>query len=244
MPLPLYYCEQLLDLTLYRVFLDSPDSVSLTCVKIMHLDQVKYDDDSTLETLISSCPLLQELTILRDPNDYLKTVFLCSKSLKTFKLVSDGEGGKKDVFAIHSPKLECMTLTDYRSDIFVIHSIGPSAKVEIDVTFNVEHGDSLEPYKIAMLGKFLTGLSTVIEMTISAHTLGVLFLFYLTFLSEPHVFFLILKKLFLDVQVTVRWNLYFSSLTCHACMLASPNLHSVVLVHLMYSCSHVYDESH
>ncbi|KAF3494958.1 hypothetical protein DY000_02057526 [Brassica cretica] len=115
MPLSLYSCEILVDLTLYRMLLDHPESVPLPCVKIMHLEMVKFD-----------------------------AVCVLSKSLKKFKIEAGPcEGCINDgidyALAIDAPKLKCMTLIDHRSDNFIIHNIGPkSASIVSDMTISAK----------------------------------------------------------------------------------------------------------
>nr|VDD20346.1 unnamed protein product [Brassica oleracea] len=71
MPVSLYVCETLLYLRLNRVFVGSLDSVSLPYLKTMRLDENMYDSDTGIESLISSCPALEDLSIVRrlDDND-------------------------------------------------------------------------------------------------------------------------------------------------------------------------------
>ncbi|RID73859.1 hypothetical protein BRARA_B00985 [Brassica rapa] len=69
MPVSLYVCETLLYLRLNRVFVGSFDSVSLPCLKTMRLEENIYDSDTGLESLISSCPVLEDLSIVRRLDD-------------------------------------------------------------------------------------------------------------------------------------------------------------------------------
>ncbi|CAA7055076.1 unnamed protein product [Microthlaspi erraticum] len=174
MPMSLYSCATLVNLTLFCVLFEAPKSklVSLPCVKTMHLEAVRFDGSEILKTLISSCLLLEELTIVTVANlaydggseEEWGIACVCSQSLKSFKLESTTHGD----IQIDAPRLEYLSIRDYHCESLAIHSIGPYAKVNLDVKLNVELDDPLER---SMICDFLSVMSTVREMIISAPTL-------------------------------------------------------------------------
>ncbi|CAN6932734.1 unnamed protein product [Brassica oleracea] len=192
MPLSLYSCNTLASLSLCHVALGDMELefvVSLPCLKVMRLDSVRYeydkslihhDESSSLETLITSCPVLEKLTIIRDFFDHLKIMRVRSRSLKSFTLWVDSyEVGlfEDHVVEIDAPRLEHMSLRDHLSGSIIIHSIAPYASVNIDVNFDGENGytpldeDDADSSKRTMIHDFLTRISTVCRMEISYHTL-------------------------------------------------------------------------
>jgi len=172
MPPSLYSCSTLVNLILYCVVFDHPrsKSVSLPSVKKMYFEGVKFDGDSVLETLISCCPVLEELTVIPHPEDYLEVIRIRSQSLESFRLESKRFDCDNPKVEIDSPSLEFMSICDKKPESLKIHRIGPFAEVTVDVEFDVEDDDPLEITKIR---KFLVGLSTFHELTISARTLEV-----------------------------------------------------------------------
>ncbi|CAN7086608.1 unnamed protein product [Brassica oleracea var. botrytis] len=244
MPLSLYSCNTLASLSLCHVALGDMELefvVSLPCLKVMRLDSVRYeydkslihhDESSSLETLITSCPVLEKLTIIRDFFDHLKIMRVRSRSLKSFTLWVDSyEVGlfEDHVVEIDAPRLEHMSLRDHLSGSIIIHSIAPYASVNIDVNFDGENGytpldeDDADSSKRTMIHDFLTRISTVCRMEISYHTLEVC-----TLMSHDY------SKLERLPQFSKLTWLYASFLESFGELLPTflgccPNLHTLVL---------------
>ncbi|AAC24067.1 Contains similarity to heat shock transcription factor homolog gb/2244754 from A. thaliana chromosome 4 contig gb/Z97335 [Arabidopsis thaliana] len=172
MPISLYSCATLVNLNLSFVAMNNlpSESVCLPRVKTLYLHGVKLDGDSILGTLVSSCSVLEDLTVVTHPGDYEKVVCFRSQSVKSFTIESQCEYKDPNV-EIDCPRLEYMCIREYQSESFVVHSIGPYAKVDVDIFFEVEYED---PLAISMIRNFLTGISKVREMTISSRTLEVI----------------------------------------------------------------------
>ncbi|KAG7556115.1 F-box-like domain superfamily [Arabidopsis suecica] len=92
MPLSLYTCKTLLHLRLYRVLLRNfdPRVGSLPLLKTMCLEENVYLNEASLESLISSCPVLEDLTIVRaDDNEQMTHNFLMGISRVRYLIVSE-----------------------------------------------------------------------------------------------------------------------------------------------------------
>ncbi|KAL1221064.1 F-box/FBD/LRR-repeat protein [Cardamine amara subsp. amara] len=188
MPLSLYTCATLVSLTLYCVAMDddilrgnpAEKLVSLPCLKTMYLEGVIFDGSSILTTLISRCFVLEDLTLIIHLVDYLEKVNVCSQSLKSFKFHSlrrefEDDDSDAEIYdpenlfnspdiVINAPRLEYMSISGYQPKSFEILSVGPFAKLNVDVWFYLKNNDT-------MIHNFLIGISTVCEMIISARSL-------------------------------------------------------------------------
>lgn len=180
-PLSLYLCETLVSLRLYFVALPSFESLSLPNLKVMHMEENLYADDEILEKLVSSCPVLESLTVVRNVDETVKVLRVRSKTLNSLKLVLDSskswynDDSNDWEVLIDAPRLNYLSLEDDQSVSFVISNVASSAKVEIDVSFNVndiwDMDESME--RFSAVGKMLNGLSSARDMTISGTTLKV-----------------------------------------------------------------------
>ncbi|XP_056858520.1 FBD-associated F-box protein At5g22730 [Raphanus sativus] len=174
-------CDTLVYLRLHRVSLGELNSVSLPCLKTMRLEHNVYASDASLESLISSCPVLEDLSVVRMVPDNVRVVRVRSQSLTSFHvdyLLGDGDDFVEDLeregsgVLIDAPRLEYLKFDDDLSDSKVITNPVSLEKVNLAYVFG-EHDftDVVDLPKRNMVRSFFNSISGVKEMKLSSHTM-------------------------------------------------------------------------
>ncbi|EOA34301.1 hypothetical protein CARUB_v10021819mg [Capsella rubella] len=116
LPKSFYIFSQLKTVILEKVSLeDVPPDVHLPCLKRLHLISVKFSGDESVKTLLSLCPLLQDLVVKRSS---LTNVMIFRIDVPTLRTLSiDNTSGKtrpKGVhgFVINTPSLSVNVVFD------------------------------------------------------------------------------------------------------------------------------------
>lgn len=183
MPSSLYICETLVSLELSHVaFVNSnPEFVSLPCLKTMTLKHNWYQNETTLERLVSSCPVLEELVIHGLVNTHVKVFRLISRSLKrlTMRIIFlQRDIGSSSRVVIDAPRLCFLSIIDNLSDNLVINSMDSNAKVEISLSFGLNlFGEANVSSRTSSIRGFLSGVSKIKDMTLRADTFEVVILY-------------------------------------------------------------------
>lgn len=178
MPPTIYTCENLVYLKLVGLLLASPKFVSLPSLKVLRLSLVNFADDKALETLISQCPVLENLIIYRSFCDDFEFTCVSSQSLLSFTHVSDSEDGLVEnlVVAIDAPKLKYLRLSDHRIASFILKNLASLVKADIDTVFNLICKKMFDPndlQKRNMIRNFLVEISRIKNLIIASCTLEV-----------------------------------------------------------------------
>ncbi|XP_048608116.1 putative F-box/FBD/LRR-repeat protein At5g22670 [Brassica napus] len=171
MPLSIYTCVTLVSLKIQNVSLADTENVSLPRLKTMHLENNIYATDALLEKLVS-CPVLEDLTVVRKGDTVydFEVLRVRSQSLKSLVVVLIGrEWWYKAcrVAVIDAPGLKYLSLKDSKFTSYVISSLSSSAKVDIDVSFDVDNDLATDR---SVVRSFFTMLSSVRNMIISQTT--------------------------------------------------------------------------
>ncbi|XP_027075135.1 F-box/FBD/LRR-repeat protein At4g26340-like isoform X1 [Coffea arabica] len=117
-----------------NVLLNIPSFVSFPLLKVLHLHSVTYVGGASVEKLLSSCPVLEDLQISRREQDNVRNFVIAVPSLKRLTLDfsthemdlyddDDYEDGVEYKLIITAPNLEYLNLIDYMSDSIQVSSM-------------------------------------------------------------------------------------------------------------------------
>ena len=185
-PLNLYTSRTLVSLKLTFSGLEDPGFVSLPCLKSMTLVKVHFLYAAHLEKLVSGCPVLEELTLVRNMDPILvgtdeKIMRVRSGSLKRFRVpLWHGKlcrSSVKCTLEIDAPVLEHMTLGEDQYDSVMVKNLTSLFMVDLGIKFAVKFGEFVDPgedfSKRNVIRYFLSGISSVKHMIISEKTVKV-----------------------------------------------------------------------
>ncbi|CAN7064169.1 unnamed protein product [Brassica oleracea var. botrytis] len=186
MPMNLYTSKTLVYLKLSSSGLMHPGLVSLPCLKFMHLEEVKWRVH--LEKLLSGCPVLEELTLVRDlEDDYARrhdefmAMRVRSQSLKSFRVLPLRNGYVGSIvnctLEIDAPGLEYMSLGEDQFDSIVVKNLTSLIMVNLDIKFVVGFWVLFNTWDVSKSNEirdFLNGITSVRHMIISAKTVQTL----------------------------------------------------------------------
>ncbi|XVF00894.1 hypothetical protein REPUB_Repub04eG0041300 [Reevesia pubescens] len=129
----LFTCKTLVSLKLaYEIFVDVPATVHLPCLKILRLKEVTYANDDSLRRLLSSCPVLEDLTVSADN---IVVLDINVPSMKRIRVTGDlsKDVDPRSKLLIKAPMLERIDLEEGKFCEFFIEDASNLAKAIIDV---------------------------------------------------------------------------------------------------------------
>ncbi|KAG7604899.1 F-box domain [Arabidopsis thaliana x Arabidopsis arenosa] len=225
MPLTLYITQTLFYLRLHRVLLGNVESISLPCLKTMHLEQNVYANETCLEFFISSCPVLEDLSIVRKVDDNVKVLRVLSQTLTSLFVAFDYGEHRRGFHGYYSldfgvlidaPRLKYLKIGDDISRSKIVSNMDSLAKIEIVGLFYIERA-----FHNKVARNFFIGISRVRDMIISDRAMWFMSFYFLREESSPQ--FCNLSSL----EVKISWSRGINLLMF---LDNSPNLKSMVLV--------------
>ncbi|CAN6812728.1 unnamed protein product, partial [Brassica oleracea] len=115
LPGSLYTCQTLVSLTLFSaVIVDVPLTICFPSLKTLRLRRVEFSNDEIVPRILSGCPVLEDLTVVREHNGSVKNITIMVPSLLRltvldFKFAYKVPGN--DVgFVIKAPSLKSLTV--------------------------------------------------------------------------------------------------------------------------------------
>ncbi|XP_027171281.1 F-box/LRR-repeat protein At3g59190-like [Coffea eugenioides] len=176
----LFICKTLVALNLSGdVMINETSSGSFPNLKILYLTSVKYQSDDSVRKFISSCLVLEQLTVVRDREDNVVTFTISAPTLKhltiDFRSCSDDSDR---ALKINAPALQCLNLFDDLSINFMVEDLTSLVEAKVDV-FNKKMLMYNEGYRDSVVG-FLMSLHNAKILCLRYHSVEVLSYYWIS----------------------------------------------------------------
>lgn len=145
LPMSLYTCEALVVLKLHGdIIADVPSNINFKSLKMLSLRVVKFSSDEVVDRLLSSCPILEDLSVLRRSDDNVKIITIAGPLLQKL-VISDPRYGSPDQgddrgFLINAPSLEHLKIVQRFSWFHLSDNMPKLVKANI----KLRHGESVQ----------------------------------------------------------------------------------------------------
>lgn len=160
----------------WKILVDVPENVSFCSLKVLQLTGVKFSSYESVEKLLLSCPVLEDLVI--ENCKWLSGCCLsvCGSALKNFSLDSylylDTDVELK--ILIDTPALETLEIREFTSEgIFIKEDLLSITTASIDVAQKIERSVPCSVYGDSVFG-LLKKISHIKYLTLCQSTLGAL----------------------------------------------------------------------
>ncbi|EOA14547.1 hypothetical protein CARUB_v10027785mg [Capsella rubella] len=144
LPRSLYTCGTLVTLKIASEFIVDyvPLTISFWSLKVLALCFVKFSSNELVDRILSGCPVLEDLKVIRGSNDNVKTFTIAVPSLKILTIIETTCGSyiwRDGIrFVINTPSLKSLTIANQFSwcDSLV------SMPYLVNADIKLRHGDS------------------------------------------------------------------------------------------------------
>uniref|UniRef100_A0A1J3CKV2 F-box/FBD/LRR-repeat protein n=1 Tax=Noccaea caerulescens TaxID=107243 RepID=A0A1J3CKV2_NOCCA len=138
LPRSFYTCQTLVVLKLKNAtVVNFSSSVCFRPLKILHLLSVRYSDEKSLETLLSSCSSLKALVVECCPNDNVFIFTVKVPSLQSLSLNRSSKYYKKSClgFVICAPSLKYLNVRDSRGSFCLAEDMPELVEANVEVGY-------------------------------------------------------------------------------------------------------------
>ncbi|KAK2977567.1 hypothetical protein RJ640_006046, partial [Escallonia rubra] len=177
LPQSLYFSKTLVVL---KLSLDMVLNFPMPCVcfpnlKVLLLDNIVYKDDDSIQNLLSSCPVLEDLVLFRNRADNLKTLNVTSQVLKKllvrFRLADMYEHMK---IVIDTPALESLDFNDNVTFHCDLKTLPCVTRAKLCLSMCCSGSNDFNSYATYLM-KFLRSIFNVKDLSLEDKTLSSLY---------------------------------------------------------------------